>query len=97
MLLSEEDKDKSPTVNCGSTPPPLKQAVERVHATVPRSQVRYLDGQTHNLGAEAGAGMMREYFLGRGEVRVGREPRRMSNSHLPKRRTGRAPDGLPTQ
>jgi pimeloyl-ACP methyl ester carboxylesterase len=47
----------------GKSPPPLKAAVDRVAAAVPGSKVRYLEGETHNLGAEAAAGLMKEFFL----------------------------------
>jgi pimeloyl-ACP methyl ester carboxylesterase len=45
------------------SPPSLKAAVERVHKALPGSQLRWLEGQTHNLGAEPAAGMAREFFL----------------------------------
>jgi hypothetical protein len=37
--------------------------VDRVAAAVPGSKVRYLDGETHNLRAEAAAGLMKDFFL----------------------------------
>jgi hypothetical protein len=43
----------------------LKAAVERVHAAIPGSQLRWLEGQTHNLAAEPAAAMAKEFFLGR--------------------------------
>jgi hypothetical protein len=45
--------------------PKLKAAVERVHAVIPGSQLRWLEGQTHNLAAEPAAGMAKEFLLGR--------------------------------
>jgi pimeloyl-ACP methyl ester carboxylesterase len=54
-----------PTLVAGGakSPASLKAAVERVHAAVPRSELRWLDGQTHNLGAEPAAEMARGFFL----------------------------------
>lgn len=55
-----------PTLVAGgeASPAPLKAAVERVAAAIAGSSKRYLAGQTHNLGAGAAAGMMKEFFLG---------------------------------
>jgi pimeloyl-ACP methyl ester carboxylesterase len=47
------------------SPGSLKAAVERVHAAIPGSQLRWLEGQTHNLAAEPAAAMAKEFFLGR--------------------------------
>jgi hypothetical protein len=47
------------------TPGSLKAAVERVHAAIPGSQLRWLEGQPHNLAAEPAAAMAKEFFLGR--------------------------------
>jgi hypothetical protein len=37
----------------------------RVHAAIPGSQLRWLEGQTHNPAAEPAAAMAKEFFLGR--------------------------------
>ena len=37
----------------------------RVHAAIPRLQLRWLEGQTHNLAAEPAAAMAKEFFPGR--------------------------------
>jgi hypothetical protein len=42
----------------------LNIAVERVHAAIPGSQLRWLEGQTHNLAAEPAAAMAKGFFLG---------------------------------
>ena len=34
-------------------------------AAIPGSQLRWLEGQTHNLAAEPAAAMAKEFFLGR--------------------------------
>ena len=47
------------------SPGSLKAAVEQVHAAIPGSQLRWLEGQTHNLAAEPAAAMAKEFFLGR--------------------------------
>jgi pimeloyl-ACP methyl ester carboxylesterase len=54
-----------PTLVAGGakSPPPLKAAVERVAKAVPGAQLRWLEGQTHNLAAEPAAAMAREFFL----------------------------------
>jgi pimeloyl-ACP methyl ester carboxylesterase len=44
------------------SPASLKAAVERVHATIPGSELRWLEGQTHNLGAEPAAEMAKTFF-----------------------------------
>ena len=48
---------KVPTLVAGGAKSPgsLKAAVERVHAAIPGSQLRWLEGQTHNLAAEPAA------------------------------------------
>lgn len=58
---------KVPTLVAGGAKSPgsLKAAVERVHAAIPGSQFRWLEGQTHNLAAEPAAAMAKEFFLGR--------------------------------
>jgi pimeloyl-ACP methyl ester carboxylesterase len=58
---------KAPTLVAGGAKSPgsLKAAVERVHAAIPGSQLRWLEGQTHNLAAEPAAAMAKEFFLGR--------------------------------
>jgi hypothetical protein len=43
----------------------LTAAVERVHAAIRGSQLRWLEGQTHNLAAEPAAAMAQEFFLGK--------------------------------
>jgi hypothetical protein len=47
------------------SPGSLQAAVERVHAAIPGSQLRWLEGQTHNMAAEPAAAMAKEFFLGR--------------------------------
>jgi pimeloyl-ACP methyl ester carboxylesterase len=56
-----------PTLVAGGAKSPgsLKAAGERVHAAIPGSQLRWLEGQTHNLAAEPAAAMAKEFFLGR--------------------------------
>lgn len=58
---------KVPTLVAGGAKSPgsLKAAVERVHAAIPGSQLRWLEGQTHNLAAGPAAAMAKEFFLGR--------------------------------
>jgi hypothetical protein len=58
---------RSSRVGAGGAKSPgsLKAAVERVHAAIPGSQLRWLEGQTHNLAAEPAAAMAKEFFLGR--------------------------------
>ena len=72
---------KVPTLVAGGAKSPgsLKAAVERVHAAIPGSQLRWLEGQTHNLAAEPAAAMAKEFFPG--QV--------MSISGTPERRMGR--------
>jgi pimeloyl-ACP methyl ester carboxylesterase len=53
-----------PTLVAGGakSPESLMDAVKRVHAAVPGSELRWLEGQTHNLGAEPAAEMARGFF-----------------------------------
>lgn len=48
----------------GKSPPPLKAAVTRVAGALPGASLRWVEGQTHNLGADAAVALMRDYFLG---------------------------------
>jgi len=48
----------------GAKTPGSLEAVEWVHAAIPGSQLRWLEGQTHNL-AQPAAAMAKEFFLGR--------------------------------
>lgn len=54
-----------PTVVAGGSKSPaaLKHAVTRVANALPGATVRWVDGQTHNLGAEAAAELLRGIFL----------------------------------
>jgi pimeloyl-ACP methyl ester carboxylesterase len=48
-----------------NSPGSLQAAVERVRAAISGSQLRWLEGQTHNLAAEPAAAMATESFLDR--------------------------------
>ena len=63
-LLQRTGGLKVPTLVAGGakSPPPLKAAVEKVAAAIPGSGKRYLEGQTHNLGALPAAALMKEFF-----------------------------------
>lgn len=54
-----------PTMVAGGTKSPeaLQQAVTRVATAIPGSTLRWVDGQTHNLGAAPAALMAKEFFL----------------------------------
>ncbi len=58
---------KVPALVAGGSKSPgsLKAAVERVHAAILGSQLRWIEEQTHNLAAAPGAAMAKEFFLGR--------------------------------
>ena len=64
---ARRSRSKCPPLVAGGAKSPgsLKAAVERVHAAIPGSQLRWLEGQTHNLAAEPAAAMAKEFFLGR--------------------------------
>jgi hypothetical protein len=47
------------------SPGSLKAAVERVNTAVPGSQLRWIEGRTHNLAAEPAAAMAKLCFIGR--------------------------------
>lgn len=49
----------------GKSPQALKDAVTKVARALPGSTLRWVDGQTHNLGAVPAVSMMREWFLAR--------------------------------
>jgi hypothetical protein len=44
------------------SPEALKGAVRKVASAIPTSSTKWLEGQTHNLGAVSAAAMMREFF-----------------------------------
>lgn len=44
------------------SPEPLKKAVTRVATAIPGSTLRWLEGETHNLGAASAASMMKGFF-----------------------------------
>lgn len=48
----------------GKSPEPLKAAVRRVAAAIRGSTTRWVDGQTHNLGAAPARELMVEFFAG---------------------------------
>jgi hypothetical protein len=53
-----------PVMVAGGTKSPeaLQKAITRVATAVPGSTIRWVDGQTHNLGAAPAAAMMKEFF-----------------------------------
>jgi hypothetical protein len=60
------------------SPGSLKAAVERVHPAIPSSQLRWLEGQTHNLAADPAAAIAKSLpgqvmsIIGTPERRMGR-------------------------
>jgi hypothetical protein len=45
------------------SPEALKVAVRKVASAIPTSTTKWLEGQTHNLGAVPAAAMMKEFFV----------------------------------
>lgn len=65
LLTSRVQGLKIPTMVAGGakSPQSLKDAVTKVAAAVPGATLRWVPGQTHNLGAAPAAAMMKEFFL----------------------------------
>jgi len=45
------------------SPEALKVAVRKVASAIPTSTTKWLEGQTHNVGAVPAAAMMKEFFV----------------------------------
>lgn len=63
-----------PTLVAGGSksPAPLREAVARVAGSLPGASVRWVEGQSHDLGAEPAARLMCDFFLGGVESTVPR-------------------------
>jgi hypothetical protein len=66
--MPAESQQAGPATTVATVQPPdhgRHRNPQRVHAAIPGSQLRWLEGQTHNLAAEPAAAMAKEFFLGR--------------------------------
>jgi pimeloyl-ACP methyl ester carboxylesterase len=65
LLGARSAQVKIPVLVAGGakSPEALKAAVRKVASAIPTSTTKWLEGQTHNLGAAPAAAMAREFFL----------------------------------